>query len=78
MVHRIKKRYIDASDSPKKYDPKKIPDMNTPDRIRTYDPRFRKPVLYPTELQGLMTPVLYIDSVQCETFAEIFFPDTRA
>ena len=29
--------------------------MNTPDRIRTCDPRFRKPVLYPLSYRGVVT-----------------------
>ncbi len=27
--------------------------LSTPDRIRTCDPRIRRPLLYPTELRGL-------------------------
>ena len=29
--------------------------ISTPDRIRTYDPRIRSPMLYPAELQALYT-----------------------
>ena len=31
----------------------------TPGGIRTHDPRFRKPVLYPTELRALMLATIY-------------------
>ena len=35
-----------------------IPFFNcAPDRIRTYDPRFRKPVLYPAELREHLTSI---------------------
>lgn len=39
-------------------------EKNAPDRIRTYDTRLRKPVLYPTELQmhGLSNNRLFIIS----------------
>ena len=33
----------------------------TPDRIRTYDPRIRSPLLYPTELLAHMERVMGIE-----------------
>ena len=35
---------------------------STPDRIRTCDLRFRKPLLYPTELRGLVRLVYVLDA----------------
>jgi len=34
--------------------------VGAPGMIRTCDPRFRKPVLYPTELRGLGVKVLTV------------------
>ena len=35
------------------------PPQSTPDRIRTCDPRLRRPLLYPTELRAHNVPLLY-------------------
>ena len=34
--------------------------MNTPERIRTSDPRIRSPILYPAELRALVKPYQYV------------------
>ena len=35
------------------------PPQSTPDRIRTCDPRFRRPMLYPAELRAHNVPLFY-------------------
>ena len=42
-------------------------EVGAPDTNRTYDPRFRKPLLYPTELRGPVLNLAHLREVSLET-----------
>ena len=48
------------------------PPQSTPDRIRTCDPRFRRPMLYPTELRAHNVPLFYFSFYY---LSRLFFTD---
>ena len=48
------------------------PPQSTPDRIRTCDPRFRRPMLYPTELRAHNVPLFYFTFYY---LSRVFFAD---